>query len=125
MLFAGGGVEHASVSHAQQKAIKGDNALALWLDDKGVDLRFRHIAGGKGGKRLDGSGYPAGLKGTETFDIEGIAQIQPGQKVTVKVHTDAGDKTITVLCRIDTPNEIEYFKHGGILRYVLRQAIAK
>jgi aconitate hydratase len=62
-----------------------------------------------------------GLKGDETFDIEGLARLEAGQKVTVK----AGGKSFTVLCRIDTPNEVEYFRNGGILPYVLRQALRK
>ncbi|MDR3606414.1 MAG: aconitate hydratase AcnA [Oligoflexia bacterium] len=65
-----------------------------------------------------------GLTGHETFDIEGLGSLTPGQKVTVKTKaTDGTEKTFTALCRIDTPNEVEYFRNGGILTYVLRQAI--
>jgi aconitate hydratase len=65
-----------------------------------------------------------GLTGTETFDIGGLGKLSPGQKIEVKAHsTDGSTKTFTVLARIDTPNEIEYFNHGGILPYVLRQAL--
>jgi len=65
-----------------------------------------------------------GLTGTETFDIEGLSSIALGQKVSVRVTDVAGKaRTISVLSRIDTPNEIEYFKHGGILPYVLRQQV--
>jgi len=60
-----------------------------------------------------------GLSGEETFTIEGLANIKPGQTVEVK----ANSKTFKVKCRIDTPVELEYFKHGGILQYVLRQLI--
>ena len=64
-----------------------------------------------------------GLDGTETFDVTGIASnISPRQDVDVTVHyADGGSKTITVLCRIDTENEVDYFKSGGILHYVLRR----
>jgi aconitate hydratase len=59
-----------------------------------------------------------GLKGDETFSIAGIAEgLAPAKKLQVK----ANDKTFTVVCRIDTPNELDYYKHGGILQYVLRQ----
>ncbi|MFN3234853.1 MAG: aconitate hydratase AcnA [Gammaproteobacteria bacterium] len=59
-----------------------------------------------------------GLKGDETFDIVGIENgIQPGMDVDVKIN---GDKTVKMLCRIDTNNEVEYYRNGGILHYVLR-----
>ncbi|MBL7714368.1 MAG: aconitate hydratase AcnA [Bdellovibrionales bacterium] len=65
-----------------------------------------------------------GIKGTETFDIEGMENLSPGQKITVKMKSaDGKEKTFTALSRIDTPNEIEYFKNGGILPYVLRQQV--
>ncbi len=67
-----------------------------------------------------------GLTGHETFDIENIASIQPGMKVTVKATSqDGSTRSLTLLSRIDTPNEVEYFRHGGILPYVLRQQIRK
>jgi aconitate hydratase len=59
-----------------------------------------------------------GLTGNETFSIAGVAEgLAPGKKLTVV----ASDKKFTVTCRIDTPNELDYYKHGGILQYVLRQ----
>jgi aconitate hydratase len=68
-----------------------------------------------------------GLTGTETFEIfasggGGVAQVGTGSDVTVRA-TDASGKTreFTVLSRIDTPNELEYYRHGGILPYVMRQ----
>jgi aconitate hydratase len=58
-----------------------------------------------------------GLKGDETFSIRGIsAGLKPG--MTLKV--EAGDKKFDVLARIDTPQEVEYLLHGGILQFVLR-----
>ena len=60
------------------------------------------------------------LDGTETFDIFGIDTIKPRQDVTVKIHrADGSTQEIQVLCRIDTLDEVEYFKTGGILQYVL------
>lgn len=65
-----------------------------------------------------------GLSGKETFEIQGLASLQAGQKVVVKATTDDGKtREFTTRCRIDTPNELEYFKHGGILLYVLRQQL--
>ncbi len=70
------------------------------------------------------SAQTLGLKGTETFEILGITSLQVGQKLEVKV-TDENHstRTFTASVRIDTPNELEYFKHGGILPYVLRQSL--
>ncbi|EYF03608.1 aconitate hydratase AcnA [Chondromyces apiculatus] len=63
-----------------------------------------------------------GLTGLETFDIGGIAEgLTPGKKLEVKVTgKDGALKTFTVLTRIDTPNEVDYYQHGGILQFVLR-----
>ncbi|HEY4056303.1 MAG TPA: aconitate hydratase AcnA [Kofleriaceae bacterium] len=62
-----------------------------------------------------------GLTGEEVIEIGGIAEgVSPKKKLTVK----AGDKTFTVIARIDTPQEVEYIAHGGILQYVLRQRAA-
>ncbi|MEQ8334515.1 aconitate hydratase AcnA [Nisaea sp.] len=67
-----------------------------------------------------------GLKGTETFDITGIADgITPGMDVPCKItYADGTSKDVTLLCRIDTADEVDYYRHGGILQYVLRN-IAK
>jgi aconitate hydratase len=66
-----------------------------------------------------------GLTGFETFDIEGLSSgIKPGQIVTIRVRGGSGgDKTIQAVLRIDTPYEIQYYQHGGILQYVLRQLL--
>jgi aconitate hydratase len=67
-----------------------------------------------------------GLDGTETYDIEGLGNLKPGQKVKVRATgSDGKTREFAVLSRIDTPNEVEYFKHGGILQYVLRQQLNK
>ena len=61
-----------------------------------------------------------GLDGTETFSIGGISEgISPGKTLTVT----AGDKSFEVICRVDTPQEVEYVIHGGILQYVLRDKV--
>jgi len=63
-----------------------------------------------------------GLTGHEKFDITGIAQdLAPMKKLTVKATGENGTKEFTVVCRIDTPNELDYYRHGGILQFVLRQ----
>ncbi|KPF52268.1 MULTISPECIES: aconitate hydratase AcnA [unclassified Novosphingobium] len=66
-----------------------------------------------------------GLTGDDAFTIEGVADLQPRQTVTVKVtRPDGSTFTFDALCRIDTANELEYFKNGGILHYVLRKLAA-
>jgi len=67
-----------------------------------------------------------GLSGEETYDIEGIARdLAPGKKLTVRATAaDGTKKDLSVLCRIDTIVELEYYRHGGILQYVLRQLLA-
>ncbi len=67
-----------------------------------------------------------GLTGFEKFDILGIGNdLKLRQEVTVKATADDGKTTeFHVICRIDTPAELEYYRHGGILEYVLRQLLA-
>jgi aconitate hydratase len=61
------------------------------------------------------------LTGEEIFDIDGIAAgVIPKKKLTVR----AGNKVFHVIARVDTPQEVEYIAHGGILQYVLRQRAA-
>ena len=65
------------------------------------------------------------LDGTETFSIAGIAEIEPRQDVAVQVtRADGSSVTINARCRIDTYNELEYYRSGGILQYVLRNLAA-
>jgi aconitate hydratase len=66
-----------------------------------------------------------GLTGMETFDVIGISgNLKLRQDLTVKAKSDDGKiKEFTVTCRIDTPAELDYYRHGGILEYVLRQLL--
>ncbi len=66
-----------------------------------------------------------GLTGNETFDLKGLDNIQPQQKAQLVIHrTDGSEQTVEVLLRIDTSIEVDYFRHGGILPYVLRQLLS-
>jgi len=66
-----------------------------------------------------------GLSGDDSFTILGVADLKPRQDVEVKVtRKDGSSFTFTALCRIDTANEVEYFRNGGILHYVLRKLAA-
>ncbi|PYI84657.1 MAG: aconitate hydratase [Verrucomicrobia bacterium] len=65
------------------------------------------------------------LDGTEVYDVLGLnADLKPQQDLTVRITRAGGQiENVTVTCRIDTPIEIEYYQHGGILPYVLRQLL--
>lgn len=67
-----------------------------------------------------------GLNGSETFDLVGLgsAEVKPKQDVSLVIHRANGDREeVLVTLRIDTPIEIEYYKGGGILQYVLRELL--
>ncbi|KAF1043596.1 MAG: Aconitate hydratase A [Herbaspirillum frisingense] len=67
-----------------------------------------------------------GITGDETFDLKGLdGEIKPQQDATLVIHRKNGEtKEVKVLLRIDTPIEVDYYKHGGILPFVLRQLLA-
>jgi aconitate hydratase len=65
-----------------------------------------------------------GLTGHEVFDIEGVATLSPRKEATVHAKSPDGKvKTFHAIMRVDTPEEVSYYKHGGILQYVLRQML--
>ena len=67
-----------------------------------------------------------GMTGDETFSIKGLAGLNPRQMVEVEMTRANGDvETFQALCRIDTANEMEYYRNGGILHYVLRNLAAE
>jgi aconitate hydratase len=66
------------------------------------------------------------LDGTETVSIEGLTTLKPRSTVTVKIVRASGEALeIQTRCRIDTVNELEYYQHGGILHYVLRNLVGE
>ncbi|MEZ5680622.1 MAG: aconitate hydratase AcnA [Erythrobacter sp.] len=66
-----------------------------------------------------------GLTATDSFSIRGLADLTPGQDIEIEVTREDGSSfTFTALCRIDTANEMEYYRNGGILHYVLRKLAA-
>ena len=79
---------------------------------------------------LDGqSAKSLGLSGTEIFAIQGLAEelggeFEKGMTVTVKAASESAETvSFAARVRLDTPQEAEYFRHGGILQYVLRQLL--
>ena len=66
-----------------------------------------------------------GIKGDEQFDILGLDDIQPQKDVFLVIRRkDGSSKSVQLLCRIDTAIEVDYYRHGGILPYVLRELMA-
>jgi len=66
-----------------------------------------------------------GIRGDERFDIDVPADMKPQQDIVMTIHAaDGSSRTVTLLSRIDTPIEIDYYRHGGILPYVLRELMA-
>ncbi len=65
------------------------------------------------------------LKGDELVEIDGVETIKPRQKMVAKItYADGSVKEVPILCRIDTLDELDYYKNGGILQYVLRDLAA-
>ncbi|MEO1047084.1 MAG: aconitate hydratase AcnA [Pseudomonadota bacterium] len=65
------------------------------------------------------------LTSEDTFSIKGLADLEPGQDIEIEVtRADGSTFTFPALCRIDTANEMEYYRNGGILHYVLRKLAA-
>jgi aconitate hydratase len=62
-----------------------------------------------------------GLTGEEVFSITGLAEPMNAGELPAEVSVRAGDRVFNARVRIDTPKEADYFRHGGILQYVLRQ----
>jgi aconitate hydratase A / 2-methylisocitrate dehydratase len=68
-----------------------------------------------------------GLDGSEVFAVTGLSDtIQPGQEMKLEMEAKDGKKnSVPVKLRIDTPIEIDYYRHGGILPFVLRQLLSR
>jgi len=76
----------------------------------------------------DGTGVGSlQLDGAEQFDVLGLGDdLKAQQELTLRIiRADGADEEVPVLCRIDTDIEVEYYRHGGILSYVLRQLVAR
>jgi aconitate hydratase len=72
------------------------------------------------------SAQSLGLDGSEKFSVTGLSDsIKPGQQVTLEIEKNRQKRSVPVKLRIDTPIEIDYYRHGGILPFVLRQLLSK
>jgi aconitate hydratase len=66
-----------------------------------------------------------GLSGREVYDVEGVRTLTPRGRVRVRARREDGSEvTFEALARVDTPTELEYYRHGGILQMVLRRLAA-
>ena len=72
------------------------------------------------------SAQTLGLDGSETFDVLGLSdEVKPRQKLVLRItQGDGTTQDVPVTLRIDTPIEVEYYRHGGILPFVLRELMA-
>ena len=67
-----------------------------------------------------------GIQGDELFSVEGLeGHLEPGRELTLVMSKDGKTKKVAVKCRLDTAIEVEYYRHGGIMPYVLRQVLKK
>src|SRR5262249_16336498 len=65
-----------------------------------------------------------GLSGRETFEVTGVTSLSPRSAIQVTAKSpDGQEKKFAAIARVDTPEEVSYYQHGGILTYVLRQMI--
>jgi aconitate hydratase len=64
-----------------------------------------------------------GLTGNEVFEIAGISSLSPKKPISVKATLAGKETTFSAIARVDTPEEVSYYRHGGILQYVLRQML--
>jgi len=70
------------------------------------------------------SAQTLGLDGTETFDLLGVsAGLRPRQSARLLIHRSSRTEEVLVTVRIDTPIEVEYHRHGGIMAFVLRKLL--
>ena len=130
-LFVFGGEEYGTGS-SRDWAAKGTQMLGVkCVVARGYERIHRSNLVGMGVLpcQFKGNDSVQSLKidGTETFDLIGVAggNVKPLQDLTLVIHRKDGSKqNVTVTLRVDSPIEVEYLKHGGILPYVLRELMA-
>ena len=120
-----GGKEYGSGS-SRDWAAKGTNLLGVRaVIAESFERIHRSNLVGMGVLPLQASGADLeGLTGEEEFTIAGFAEQLNNGELPREVTVQAGDTSFTARVRIDTPKEAEYYKHGGILLFVLRQLLA-
>jgi aconitate hydratase len=130
-LFVFGGEEYGTGS-SRDWAAKGTQMLGIKVVvARGFERIHRSNLVGMGVLPCQFKGNDSiqslGIDGTETFDLLGVegGNVKPLQDVTLVIHRKDGTvKNVTVTLRVDSPIEVEYLRHGGILPYVLREIMA-
>ncbi|MCC4117174.1 aconitate hydratase AcnA [Aromatoleum toluclasticum] len=129
VVFAG---EEYGTGSSRDWAAKGTQLLGVKaVIAKGFERIHRSNLVGMGVMPLQFKGEDSwenlGLRGDETFDIRGIdATLRPRQDLTLTIRrSDGSMRDVAVTCRIDTPIEVDYYRHGGILPYVLREILGR
>jgi aconitate hydratase len=107
-------------------AAKGTNLLGVRaVIAESYERIHRSNLVGMGVLPLQFIGEPPAFEGTETFSVAGVADLSPRQEIEVRVTAaDGTESRFAARVRIDTANELEYFRNGGILHYVLRNLAA-
>ena len=128
IIFAG---SDYGMGSSRDWAAKGTNLLGVRaVVAKSFERIHRSNLIGMGVLPLEFTGEQSfeslGLTGSELFSLSGLqGTLQPGQLVTLEISHGSKIEKVTLKARLDTPIEIEYYVHGGILPYVLRQILAK
>ena len=129
MIFAG---EEYGTGSSRDWAAKGTQLLGVKaVIAKSYERIHRSNLVGMGVLPLQFKGADSAaslnLQGDETFDISGVDDnLKPQQDVTLTItRKDGSTQQVSLLLRIDTPIEVDYYRHGGILPYVLRELISR
>ena len=111
----------------ERKLGAADHDVFFHLREIALDLVRHHASLAELDARLaDGdSAASLGLTGEEEFSITGLAEPMNAGELPRTVSVRAGDTEFAARVRIDTPKEAEYFRHGGILQYVLRSLLGR
>ena len=97
---------------------------ARWWQKVLKQARINMTIAAMGFRFSTGIAQTLGLTGFESYTIQGLDEsLKPRQRLTVVAKGKDGEKRFEVLARIDTPEEMSYYRHGGILPYVLRQLV--
>ena len=128
-LIVVGGIEYGAGS-SRDWAAKGTNLLGVKaVIAESFERIHRSNLVGMGVLPLQFKGNDSwqtlGLKGDETIDVVLGAELKPQSDAALVIKSSDGSrKTVSVTLRIDTPIEVDYYRHGGILPFVLRQLLA-
>ena len=132
---AAGDFRGSGIRHGLQPRLGGEgHAVARREGRGGGEFRAyppfqpgRHGCAAAAISRRRTTAQTLGLDGSETFDLLGLSdETYPGQMLTLMIHrADGRHEEISLRSRIDTAIEVDYYRHGGILPYVLRELVSR